>query len=340
MEEYKVKKRILALTLGFIICFSVLTGCSKDNSSEKSTDKLQKVTVVLDWTPNTNHTGLYVAKEKGYFKDEGLDVDIQQPPENGALSLLASDKAQFAISFQEEIATAITADKPLDVTAVAAIIQHNTSGIISLKEKGITSPKHMENMRYATWDSPVEKAILKNVITVDGGDYSKVKMIPSTVEDTVSALKTNIDAIWVYYAQEGIACEQAGLKTNFFLFKDINPTLDFYTPVLASSNSFLKENPEAAKKFLKAAAKGYEYAISNPEDSVNILIKNVPETNKDLALKGQIYLKDQYKAEVKEWGKIDQKRWDAFYTWLYDNKVLTKKIDPGQGFTNDYLPEK
>lgn len=335
-----MKKRILALTLGLIICFSFLTGCSKDNNSDKSADKLQKVTVVLDWTPNTNHTGLYVAKEKGYFKDEGLDVDIQQPPEGGAVPLLASGKAQFAISFQEEIAAAITADKPLDVTAVAALIQHNTSGIISLKEKGITSPKHMENMRYATWDAPVEKAIIKNVVTVDGGDYSKVKMIPSTVEDTVSALKTNIDAIWVYYAQEGIACEQAGLKTNFFLFKDINPTLDFYTPVLASSNSFLKENPEIAKKFLKATAKGYEYAISNPEDAVNLLVKSVPETNKELALKGQMYLKDQYKAEVKEWGKIDQKRWDSFYTWMYDNKVLTKKIAPGQGFTNDYLPEK
>jgi ABC-type nitrate/sulfonate/bicarbonate transport system substrate-binding protein len=333
-------KRITALFLCLVACLTIVTGCAKSTQEKTDVNKPQKVTIVLDWTPNTNHTGLYVAKEKGYFKDEGLDVDIEQPPENGALSLLSSGKAQFAISFQEEIATAITAEKPLDVTAVAALIQHNTSGIISLKEKGISSPKHMENMRYATWDSPVEKAILKNVITVDGGNYSKVKMIPTTVEDVVSALKTNIDCVWIYYAQEGIACKEKGLDTNFFLFKDINPTLDFYTPVLASSNSFLKQNPEVAKKFLRATAKGYEYAIKNPQDAANILVKNVPETDKNLALKSQEYLKDQYKAEVKQWGKIDQKRWDAFYAWLYDNKVLTKKIAPGQGFTNDYLPEK
>ncbi|MDP4094195.1 MAG: ABC transporter substrate-binding protein [Bacillota bacterium] len=343
-----MKKSLVTIFSFIIISLFTITGCgttastsgNKTADSKADNSKLQKVTIVLDWTPNTNHTGLYVAKEKGYFKDEGLDVDIEQPPEDGALSLLASGKAQFAISFQEEIATAITADNPLDVTAVAALIQHNTSGIISLKEKGISSPKHMENMRYATWDSPIEKAILKNVITTDGGDYSKVKMIPSTVTDVVSALKTNIDAVWIYYAQEGIACQESGLDTNFFLFKDINPTLDFYTPVLASSSKFLKENPEAAKKFLKAVAKGYEYAISNPEDAANILVKAVPELNKNMTVKSQEYLKDQYKAEVKEWGKIDQKRWDAFYSWLYDNKVLTKKIAPGQGFTNDYLPEK
>lgn len=316
---------------------TLFSGCKANNSGTKA---LKKVTVVLDWTPNTNHTGLYVAKEKGYYKAQGLDVTIEQPPEDGALSLLASGKAQFAISFQEEIATALTASKPLDVTAVAALIQHNDSGIISLKSKGITSPKGMEGMRYATWDSPVEKATLKYLITKDGGDYSKVKMFPSTVDDVVTALKTNIDCVWIYYPQEGIAAETKGLDTNFFAFKDLDPALDFYTPVLASSSKFLKSDPDTAKKFLKATAQGYEYAIKDPDGAADILCRSVPEMDKQIAKKGQEWLKTQYKAEVSQWGKIDKSRWDRFYTWLYDNKVLTKKIAPGEGFTNDYLPEK
>ncbi|HEX2937807.1 MAG TPA: ABC transporter substrate-binding protein [Ruminiclostridium sp.] len=316
---------------------TLFSGCKANNSGTKA---LKKVTVVLDWTPNTNHTGLYVAKEKGYYKAQGLDVTIEQPPEDGALSLLASGKAQFAISFQEEIATALTASNPLDVTAVAALIQHNDSGIISLKSKGITSPKGMEGMRYATWDSPVEKATLKYLITKDGGDYSKVKMIPSTVDDVVTALKTNIDCVWIYYPQEGIAAETKGLDTNFFAFKDLDPALDFYTPVLASSSKFLKSDPDTAKKFLKATAQGYEYAIKDPDGAADILCKSVPEMDKQIAKKGQEWLKTQYKAEVSQWGKIDKTRWDRFYTWLYDNKVLTKKIASGEGFTNDYLPEK
>lgn len=330
-------KKTAALILSVALVLAVFSGCA--NSANKTSSSLKKITVVLDWTPNTNHTGLYVAEEKGYFKAQGLDVTIQQPPEDGALSLLASGKAQFAISFQDEIATAITASKPLDVVAVAAIIQHNDSGIISLASKGITSPKKMEGMRYATWDSPIEKAVLKSVMTKDGGDFSKLKMVPSTVEDVVSALKTNIDCVWVYYPQECITAQVKGLKTNYFAFKDINPALDFYTPVLAASQSYLKSNPDTAKKFLLACKQGYEYAIQNPDDAADILCKAVPETDKQVALKGQEWLKNQYMAEVPQWGYIDKARWDRFFTFLYDNGVFKSKVASGAGFTDAYLPK-
>ena len=101
----------------------------KKEKQEKK--ELEKITFVLDWTPNTNHTGLYVAEEKGYFEDAGVDVEIVQPPEDGASALVASGKAQFGIDFQDSIAPAFASDDPLPVTAVATLIQHNTSGIIS-----------------------------------------------------------------------------------------------------------------------------------------------------------------------------------------------------------------
>ncbi len=341
-------KKFIAVLLSVILAAAALSGCAKSadtdsrNTSSKDTasSKPQKITVVLDWTPNTNHTGLYVAQAKGYFKAQGLDVEIQQPPQDGALSLLASGKAQFAVSFQDEIATALTASTPLDVVAVAALIQHNDSGIISLKSKGVTSPKKMEGMRYATWNSPIEQAVLKDVIAKDGGDFKKVKMVPEDVDDIVQALKTNIDCVWVYYPQEGIEAKVAGLQTNYFAFKDLDPALDFYTPVLASSQSYLKKNPETAKKFLKAVEQGYRYAISDPQDAANILCKAVPGTNSQDALLGQEWLKTQYMAEVKQWGYIDTARWDQFFTWLYNNKVFSKKLPSGDGFTDAYLPQE
>ncbi|EPZ62385.1 NMT1/THI5 like family protein [[Clostridium] sordellii ATCC 9714] len=91
--------------------------------------------MVLDWTPNTNHTGLYVALEKGYFKDEGLNVEIVQPSEGGASTLVATGKADFGISYQEEVTFAKTSKDPLPIKAVATILQHNTSGFASPKEK-------------------------------------------------------------------------------------------------------------------------------------------------------------------------------------------------------------
>ncbi|NLT16032.1 MAG: ABC transporter substrate-binding protein [Clostridiales bacterium] len=328
----------IAVILAALMMLLGLSACQTAGGGEQA-DGAEKVTFVLDWTPNTNHTGVYVALEKGYFADAGLDVEIIQPPEEGALPLVASGKAQFCVTFQENIAEAITSTTPMDVKAVAAILQHNTSGIISLKEDGINSPKDMENKVYATWDTPVEKAILKQVITKDGGDFEKVEMVPATVTDVVSALQANVDAVWIYYGWEGIAAELADLDTNYFYFKDIDPVLDFYTPVIASSNAYLNEHPDTAKAFLAACDKGYEYAIKNPGDAAKILIEHASGVDPELATESQKYMSEQYRAEADRWGVIDQARWDAFYGWMYENELIPTKIEPGGGFTNEYLPE-
>ena len=332
----KLTKRIFALLMAAACILTVFAGCTKDEKDPGAQAKT-KLTVVLDWTPNTNHTGLYVAQKNGYFADNGLEVTIEQPPEDGAEALVASGKAQFGVSFQENVASALTADSPLPVTAVAALIQHNTSGIISLKKNEITSPKDMAGHSYASWNTPIEKAILKDVIEKDGGDFSKVKMIYNSATDVVTALQTNIDTVWIYYAWDGIATEVKGLETNYFAFKDINPALDFYTPLLIANDSFLKEHPDQAKAFLKAARLGYEYSIEHPEEAAAILCEYAPETDKEIAVASQKYLASQYKAEVERWGEFDQKRWDTFYDWLYENKLIAKEIPDGKGFTNDYL---
>jgi ABC-type nitrate/sulfonate/bicarbonate transport system substrate-binding protein len=328
-----MKKRVIALAAACLLLIG-LTACGTGGTGDK-----EKITFSLDWAPNTNHTGVYVALEKGYFDEAGLEVEIIQPPEGSALPLVASGKAQFGISFQEEVASALTAEDPMDVTAVAAIIQHNTSGIISLKDKGIKSPKDMAGHNYASWDTPIEKAILKAIITADGGDYDKVEMIPNTVTDVITALQTDVDTVWVYYGWDGIATEVKDVETNYFYLKDFDPALDFYSPLIAASNDYLEKNGDTAKKFIAAVSKGYEYAIENPEEAAEILVKHAPEVDIDIAKASQEYLAEQYKADAARWGVFDQARWDAFYTWLYDNKVIPGKIDAGVGFTNDYLPQ-
>lgn len=333
-----MKKRVLAMVLAVAAVCS-LTACGNSEKKKAQGEKeLTKITFVLDWTPNTNHTGLYVAEEKGYFEDAGLDVEIVQPPEDGASALVASGKAQFGIDFQDSIAPAFASDSPLPVTAVAALIQHNTSGIISRKGEGMDRPKGMEGKTYATWDMEVEKAMIKNVVEADGGNYSKINMIPSNVTDEVTALKSKqVDAIWVYYAWGGIATEVKDLPTDYFAFKDINPVFDYYTPIIVANNDFLKEEPDTAKAFLSAVKKGYEDAIADPKEAADILCKAAPELDEKLVLASQEWLADQYKAEVEQWGYIDPARWDAFYKWLGENKLIEQEIPAGFGFSNDYL---
>ena len=323
-----MKKIPKILILCLILVLVVSCGKSKNN---------QKIKIVLDWVPNTNHTGLYVAKDLGYFKEEGLDVEIVQPPEGSTTALIGAGGAEFGISFQDTLAKSFAKENPVPVTAIAAILQHNTSGIISLKEKGIDSPKKLEGKKYATWEDNIEQAILKKLVTDDKGDFSKVKLIPYTITDVVTGLKTDVDAVWVYYAWDGIATERAGLQTNFLKIRDYGEELDYYSPVIIANNDFLKKNPEIAKKVLKAIKKGYEYAMKNPEESAKILVKNSPELDINLVTASQKWISKEYQSDAKEWGIIDGNRWNRFYEWLYKNKAVEREIPKNFGYSNEYL---
>ena len=329
-------KKMLAVGMAAVMA----VGAAGSTMVSAADNETEKITFVLDWTPNTNHTGLYVAESLGYFEDQGLEVEIVQPPEGGADALVASGRAQFGVSFQDSMAPGVAGDNALPTTAVAALIQHNTSGIISRKGEGMDTPKGMEGKKYATWDGPIEVAMIQNVVEQDGGDFSKVEMIPSTVTDEVSALESgSVDAIWIFYAWAGVKFELTGAETDYFAFKDINPVFDYYTPVVIANNEFLEEEPETAKKFLTALRDGYEYAIENPQEAADILCEAAPELDPELVLASQEYLKDQYKAEVSQWGYIDPERWNAFYKWLNENGLTEAEIPENVGFSNDYLPE-
>lgn len=336
----KIISKILCM---FLIC-ALFVGCSKnsqqveskkDNTEENKNDK---VTFLLDWTPNTNHTGIYVALEKGFYNELGIDLEVLNPPEESTTALVAAGKADFGISFQDTMGTAINENDNFPIMAVAAIIQHNTSGILSLKDKNIDSFKNLENKIYATWDSPLEQATIKQVMENEGGDFSKVELYHSSVTDAVSAIQTNVDAVWVFEAWDTMMAKVSGIDYNFIKFKDVEPKLDFYTPVIVSSEKYLQENEDKAKRFLQATKKGYEYAIQNPEESAKILHKYAPEYDINMLIESQKYLANEYKSEVERWGYIDPNRWNSFYNWVYEKGIITKDLKD-KGFTNDYLPE-
>lgn len=337
----KTLKKILAVLLCAGMLFS-FASCADKSQSDANGEDLEKITLCLDWTPNTNHTGIYVALAKGYFKEAGLNVTVVQPSESTSAAMCAAGQAQFAVEAQDTLAAAFTTDEPLGVTAVAALLQHNTSGIISRKGEGMDRPKGLENHTYSTWDSPIELAMLKAVVEKDGGDFSKVKLIPNNITDEAGALKEHqTDAVWIYYGWSGVAAQLSGLEFDYFSFIDIDPVFDYYTPILIGNNAYMEQNPESTKALLAALKKGYEYAIANPEEAAQILVDgDTTGSLKDslqLVTESQKWISEQYKAEVEQWGYIDPARWDAFYQWLWDNQLIEKELPAGTGFTNEYL---
>lgn len=326
---------VLALGLG-------LSACRMSGSEQN--DVLTDVTLCLDWTPNTNFTGIYAAKEQGWFEEAGLNVSIIQPPEDGATAICAAGRVEFAVTAQDSVASAFARETPLEVTAVAALLQHNTSGIISRAGEGMDRPGGLESHTYSTWNTPTELAMLEQVVTADGGDFTNVTLIPNNGVDEAGALREKqTDAIWIFYGWGGISAEQSGLDFDYFYFKDIDPVFDYYTPILIANNSFLAEYPDIAKAFLAAAARGYTYAIEHPAEAAQMLIDGDDTGSlagsEEMVQASQAWITSQYKAEVERWGYIDPARWNAFYSWLNDNNLVERPIPENTGFSNDYLPQ-
>ncbi|WP_333789004.1 ABC transporter substrate-binding protein [Parolsenella catena] len=327
-----------AAMTGLAACGGSGTAATTEAASDAASGDTTKLTFVLDYTPNTNHSGIYVAIAKGYYADENLDVEVVQPPEDGADALVGTGKAQVGMSYQDVMANYLGSDDQLPVTAIAATIQHNTSGIMSRAGEGIDRPKGMEGKRYGTWDQDVEKAMVKSVVETDGGDFSKVQLVPSG--DEVSGLKSNqFDCVWGY---EGWGLQNAKLQDlscDYWSFRSIDSVFDYYTPVVVANNDFLSEQPEVAKAFLRATKKGYEFCVTNPDEAAQILVDAAPETDAELAKASAEYLADQYTADASSWGIIDPQRWAAFYTWMNDNQLTPVALDVNGGFSMDYLEQ-
>lgn len=322
-------KRIAAILLACVLALG-LCACTETQP--------QAVTFVLDWTPNTNHTGVFVADALGYYADAGLTVEIVQPAEDGAPLMVASGQGQFGVSFQEEVAAALTASDSLPVTTVAAILQHNTSGVVAMKESGIDSFRALEGHTFASWGVPVYDEILFDAVRADGGDPSKIQIINNTATDTYAALKTDFDSVWIYYGWDGIIGEQLGYEINFMPFRDANPVLDYYTPVIIANNAYLEEHPDLVKAFLAATAKGYEYAVANPQEAARILVEASPEIDLSIAEASQDYMAAEYIAEAPQWGWIDETRWSTFNNWMFEKGMTSENLG-SRGFTNEYLPQ-
>jgi len=321
-----------------------MTACGNNDTKEKTSDESNKkkdeltaVKVVLDWTPNTNHTGLYVAQEKGYFQEEGLEVEIMLPGEAGADQLIASGQADFGISNQESITEARVQDIPL--VSIAAIIQHNTSGFAAPVDKNIKSPKDFEGKTYGGWGSPVEEAVLSTLMKQDGGNIDKLNIVNIGTADYFTAVTRDIDFAWIFYGWTGIEAELREEELDMLYLTDFSDKLDYYTPVLATSEEQIEKNPETVEKFLSAVSKGYEFAIEDPEAAANILIDAVPDLDADLVKASQEWLKDKYQDDAERWGEQKLEVWENYAEWMLENDLLDKELDSDKAFTNEFLPK-
>lgn len=321
-------KKLMGLLLGITGIIVVLSGCGNEART--------KVTVVLDWTPNTNHTGLYAAINEGYFEKEGLEVEIIEPVEGAVEQLVSAGTAQFGVSYQESVTFARAQQVP--VVSIAAVIQHNTSGFASLKEKDITVPKDFEDKKYGGWGSPIEEATLRYLMDQDGADPDKVQIVTTGEADFFQASATGeIDYAWIFEGWAGIEARLKGMELNYIDLGKVAEVFDYYTPVLITSEKNIRENREMVEKFMRAAEEGYLFAIRNPDAAAEILMDHAPELDRTLVMESQRYLAGKYQEDAPYWGMQKQEVWERYMNWLYENEFITEKVDVTKAFTNEFL---
>lgn len=289
-----------------------------------------KIKVVLDWFANTNHTGFLLAEKRGYFAQAGLEVEIDGEV-HGVMDLHGADMV-----LGPQISMLDCMSRGVEMTAVAVLTQRCDSGIVSLKESGITSPRKLEGKRLTHWAPRWFHGVIGEAVRIDGGDYSKVQLVPMDVGDIVATLGTTADATWVYENWENQELIEAGKEINFINLADVDPLFDFCAPCMAATHQILRERPEDVRAFLAALDRAYIEVAHDPEGTVLEVKEGLPKVSDALLVRSQKHLAPLLLNEKGHWGTMRPERWERMADWLVANGYYDHRRS--DEYTNEYLP--
>lgn len=331
-------RSVLATTAVAAVALACLAGCGQAAPSGADRAAPRPVTVVLDWTPNTNHGGLYLAQANGWFDDAGLDVQIVEPGETSGLQLLATGHADFAYSVAESLVPART--EGVDAVSVAAIVEHNTSSLVFETSSGITRPRDLAGKVYGTYGSDLENALISRLIACDGGG-SDLRTAPLASDDfRIGLSEHQFDYAWVFDAWDTIRLRDIdGMDVGTLPFADYTDCIpDWYTPLLATATSTLTGDPAMVRSFLDVLSRGYRAAMADPAAAAAALLAAAPELDPSLVRESAEYLSTRYADDPAAWGLQTSATWDGFVGFLETEGLLDEGFDTDAAWTNDYLP--
>jgi len=348
-------RSIRVLSLVAAVAALALAGCGSSGDDDPPATSAaattapveqQTVTLALDWTPNTNHTGVYVAQKLGYYADAGINLKILPYASTSPETLVSTGKADFGFSYEAGVAYARSAGS--DVVAVFAPVAKDQYAIgVRADDDSVQSPKDLDGKTYAGFGTPDEGPELEYVIKQDGGTgtFKKVTLNTAAYEAVYNG---KADFTIPVTTWEGIEAKLVGKPLKYFQLEDYGFP-EQYSTLLISSQKWLQANPDLAKRFLAATTKGYEYATEHPAEAAKILVDANPDTlkNPELVSESEALLAKDYRKDAQgRIGRLDPQIWRKYGAFLYDNgllvdadgKKLTTQPDWTAFYTNDYLP--
>jgi len=313
-----------------ISIFAILIiGCSAEKQNE--------VSLALDWYPNSNHSGIYSAIDEGFFENESIDLEVYTPSDPTAIiSSVASGRDEFGLSYHPDILQAQSAG--LEIVSVLSISQHPLNSIMTLTKSNIKSPKDLDGKVIGYPGIPSNKAMLETVLANQGVDINDVETVDVGFELVKALVSGSVDAIiGAYWTHESIVMQLQGFDVDIMKLEEWGVP-DYYELILITNQSFLESNSKEVEKVVNSFKKGYEYAIENPEKSIDSLIEIAGEeiVVEDVERKGIQLLIPVWQSEDKPFGYQEKSKWVETYTWMYDNDFLEKELDIDDLFITDF----
>ena len=285
---------------------------------------MKKIKLALDWTPNINHIGFFVAKEKGFYEENDVKVEFLTPELDDYLTTPAKkvemNMSDFGLCPTESLISFRTKKNPFILKGLMTIFQEDVSAIATVESNNILRPKHLDGRSYASYKARYEDKIIKKMIINDGGKGNLKIFYPKRLGIWNTLIENKYDSTWIFINWEGVEASKKNIDLELYKMSDFGIPYS-YSPILFSSSDYINNNSNTVKKFIESSRKGYTYCYENMDEAVSILNKFVPITDKGIDLIECLKISIDHFGPRENFGKIDLKKIDIFLKWLKDNNI-------------------